>query len=179
MDRFVAAVARARARGAAVVGVVVGDGPELAALRTAAAALPDGAIAFLGRRDDVPAILRGVDALALTSSWEGFPNVLLEGMAGGLPVVTSDVGDAGRVVEHGVTGYVTPVGDVNAMARSMVRLAGDPALRLELGCRGRARVERLYAVDGLADRLLALYAAIGARAHPAAAEGERRAGPRT
>jgi glycosyltransferase involved in cell wall biosynthesis len=173
MDRFVAAVALARAQGAAVSGVVVGDGPELAALRRDAAALPDGAIEFLGRRDDVPAVLRGVDALALTSSWEGFPNVLLEGMAGGLPVVTSDVGDAGRVVEHGVTGFVTPVGDVEAVAHWLALLAGDPARRRELGCEGRRRVERLYAVDGLADRLLALYAAVGVPARRTAAGPER------
>lgn len=121
----------------------------------------------------MPTLLRGADALALTSSSEGFPNVLLEGMASGLPVVTSDVGDAGRVVDHGVTGYVTPAGDVDAMAGWLVRLAGDPALRRELGRRGRERVERHYAVDGLADRLLALYAAVGASPRRAAAAMSR------
>ncbi len=71
--------------------VMVGDGPERMALERFCAARTPGRVHFLGTRADVPEILAAADLLVLPSRWEGMPNVVLEAMAAGLPVVATDV----------------------------------------------------------------------------------------
>lgn len=163
-DQFVAALARARQDVPELRGLVVGDGPERAALerQAADAGLVPPAIRFLGARADVPAILTYCTCLVLPSEHEGFPNVLLEAMAARLPAVTTAAGDAGLVVTEGETGFVVPFADAPAMAARMVLLARAPVLRGTLAARARRRAEREYAFGGLADRLLAIYAAAAA-----------------
>ena len=98
--------------------MIVGDGPLWTALHQRAqdlGLLPDG-VAFLGRRNDVPALLGSADMLVLSSDHEGCPNVVMEAMAARRPVVTTPAGDAGVLVEDGVSGYVVPFDDVEAMA---------------------------------------------------------------
>jgi len=120
-------------------------------------------VTFLGQRDDVPALLKQAEIFFLTSDEEGFPNVILEAMAAHLPVITTPAGEAGGVVQNGVTGYVVPFDDVEGMAELMVHLARLPDLRCQLGNAGRQRVERLYSFEGLADRLLSIYRSIAER----------------
>ena len=78
-----------------LLGIIIGDGPELANLQAFAQqrGLSEENLLFLGRRDDVPAILRRAQIFMLTSDHEGFPNVLLEAMAARLPVITTPAGD--------------------------------------------------------------------------------------
>lgn len=158
-DRFVEALSVARCAESALEGVLVGDGPERAAIRHFAEAqgLLSNGLTLLGQRDDVPALLRQADMLALSSDQEGFPNVLLEAMAARLPVVTTPAGDAGSVVEDGTTGYVVDFEDVSGMAERMVHLARSAALRQQLGEAGRRKVERDYSFERLAGRLFAVY----------------------
>lgn len=161
-DRFLRALALARAGGASLRGVLVGDGPERGALEALAGELglfPDG-VSFAGRRNDVPALLRRAHVYLLTSEHEGFPNVLLEAMAARLPVVTTPAGDAGVIVEEGSTGFVVPHDDVEAMAARLTELAGSPELRLRLGAAGRGRVERSYTCGVLPGRVSAVHRAI-------------------
>lgn len=165
LDRFLRALALARRDDPALRGVVVGDGPErseLEALARRLGLLP-GAVAFLGRRDDVPALLRAADVLVLTSDHEGSPNVVLEAMACRRPVVTTPAGEAGAIVVDGETGYVVPFDDLPLMAERLVRLAGSPSLRSAFGEAGRRRVERCYSVAGLADALMQIYRAMAER----------------
>ena len=134
-DRFLTALARARRASPDLRGVIVGDGPEWPNLRCQAqdlGLLPNGVL-WLGRRNDVPALLGKADMLVLSSDHEGCPNVVLEAMAVRRPVVTTPAGDAGDVVEEGVSGYVVPFDDVEAMASRMVRLAEFPELRTSFG----------------------------------------------
>jgi len=84
-------------------------------------------------------------------------------MAVGLPVITTPAGDAGVVVQDHVTGYVVPFDDGALMAERLVRLARSPQLRCTLGAAGRARVERCYGFDGLAEALLHTYRRIAER----------------
>ena len=161
-DRFLRALALARAGGAAVRGVLVGDGPERGALEALASELgllPDG-VSFAGRRNEVPALLRSAHIYMLTSEHEGFPNVLLEAMAARLPVVTTPAGDAGVIVEDRATGFVVPHDDVAAMAARLIELAASPELRLQLGAAGRARVESSYTCGVLPARVRAVHRAI-------------------
>jgi glycosyltransferase involved in cell wall biosynthesis len=164
-DRFLRALAKARSLGAPLRGVLVGDGPEHAALERLALELGllPHAIDFVGRRTDVPALLRGCDIFALTSEHEGFPNVLLEAMAAGLPTVAMPAGDAAVVMEDEVTGFMVPPDDVDALAAKLVALAASEPLRTRLGAAGRRRVELCYSADGFAGRLGASYREIALR----------------
>ena len=162
-DLFLSALAQARGLAPSLTGVLVGDGPERTRLQARAAALgllPDGCV-FVGSRDDVPGLLRQGVGFLLTSSSEGFPNVILEAMAASLPVVTTPAGDAALVVRDGVTGYVVPHGAVAAMAHRLVEWVRHPALAAAQGIAGRNRVLEFYSATTLADRLLSLYATLG------------------
>jgi glycosyltransferase involved in cell wall biosynthesis len=164
-DRFLTALALARRAAPGVRGVIVGDGQELRCLHRRAediGLLPDGVV-FLGRRNDVPAVLRKADMLVLSSDHEGCPNVVLEAMAARRPVITTPAGDAAVVVQDGVSGYVVPFDDVEAMASRMVCLAESPELRRALGESGRLRVEEAHGYDGLASRLTSIYTVIAER----------------
>jgi glycosyltransferase involved in cell wall biosynthesis len=166
-DRFLIALARARATAPDLKGVIVGDGPEWPALESQAKALGLGPanLTFLGRRTDVPALLGHADMLVLSSDHEGFPNVVLEAMAARLPVITTPAGEADLVVQHDETGYVVPFDDTEQMAARMARLADSPVLRRQLGEAGRHRVEQHYSYDNLANRLLSIYRRIAIHRH--------------
>jgi glycosyltransferase involved in cell wall biosynthesis len=162
VDRFLDGLALARRSAPGLKGVVVGGGPERGSLEAHAGRLGllPGGVEFRGACDDIPRLLAEADMLALTSDHEGLPNVILEGMAARLPVVTTPVGDAALVVEDGVSGYVVPFDPVTDLANRLSTLAGSPALRQQLGQAGYARVTERYACAGLADRLLAVYRAV-------------------
>jgi len=166
LDRFLSALALARREVQTLTGVIGGDGPEQLGLQAMAASLglfPCG-VRFAGPVD-ATALLQRADMLLVTSEHEGFPNIILEAMAAGLPVITTPAGDAGVVVEDDATGYVVPFDDVPAMAERMVRLARSPRLRCTLGAAGRARVERCYSYDRLAASLLDTYREIAEHHH--------------
>jgi glycosyltransferase involved in cell wall biosynthesis len=162
VDCFLDALAQARRTVPDLKGLIIGDGPERPRLERQAASLGlvPGNIEFLGRRSDVPALLGQAAMLVHSSANEGFPNAVLEAMTAGLPVITTPAGDAGIVVQDGVSGYVVPFADVDRMAERMVQLALSPGLRRRFGEAGRKRVEQRYSYESLADRILATYRSI-------------------
>ena len=101
---------------------------------------------FLGLRRDIPDILKACDVGILCSHEEGFANSILEGMAAGLPMIVTDVGGNAEAVLHEETGLVVPLGDVDRLAESLVRLAGDESLRKTMGAAGRRRVEEKFPI---------------------------------
>ena len=165
-DRFLESLVLARRSAPSLSGVIVGDGPERRALEAQAAQLGLGndSLLFLGRRDDVPALLRQADMLVACSDHEGFPNVLLEAMAAGLPSITTPAGDAASVVLPNVTGVVVESDNVQELAGAMVRLAMAPARRAAMSRAARQRVERVYRPDWLAESLVGAYQQARARA---------------
>lgn len=167
IDRFLRALALARSRGCPVRGVIVGDGPERRTLEAQAQSLrlTGEVIQFCGRRDDVPAVLRQADALVVTSDHEGTPNVVLEAMAARLPVVTTPAGDAARIVQEGVTGFVVPFDDEQALSDRLTRLAASPELRRRMGDAGRRQIEARHSKHALGDALFDVYRAIAAESH--------------
>jgi glycosyltransferase involved in cell wall biosynthesis len=116
-----------------------------------------GRVRFLGRRDDVPALLAAADALVLPSSAEGLPLVVLEAMAGGVPVIATSVGGTPEAVLDGETGLLVPPRDVPALARAVDALLGDPERAGRLGEAGRLRVREKFDADTSARRILGLY----------------------
>jgi len=114
-------------------------------------------VRLLGRRNDVPALLAAADALVLPSSIEGLPLVVLEAMAAGRPVVATSVGGTPEAVVDGETGLLVPAGDVDALARAIDVLLGDPELARRLGEAGKRRVRERFDADAAAQRVLGLY----------------------
>lgn len=160
VDVFLRALAAARSADPRLRGVVVGFGPEAGRLQNLAAELgllPD-AVRFLGPREDIADLLRQAAMFVFCSESEGTPNVILEAMAAGLPVVTTPAGDAPGVMEAAGAGHIVPFGDVNAVAAAMVRLAASPDLRCQFGTAGRAYIARHRDAATLAERLFQLYA---------------------
>ena len=109
-------------------------------------------VKLLGRRDDVPALLGAADMMLLTSRLEGMPNVVLEAQFSGLPVVATDAGASGQIVADGETGYVCPIGDVEALADRCIALLKDPDLRSRMSAAAKARIGHEHSKEMLAQR---------------------------
>jgi L-malate glycosyltransferase len=138
--------------------VLVGDGQQRAGFEQQVAALGlERNFLFLGRRDDIPAILGGCDIAVLPSRAEGLPNAVLEYMAAGLPTVVSNVGGNAELVENGVTGLVVPAGDSSALSTALLKLLHDPGLAREMASRGREFIVRNFGFDRLVREVDVLY----------------------
>ena len=98
-----------------------------------------GILEWLGHVDDMPALLRSVDVVALPSYREGLPKGLIEAAACGCALVATDVPGCREVVEHGIDGLRVPVRDGVALADAIERVARDPDLRAKLGKAARRK----------------------------------------
>lgn len=138
---------------------LVGEGPERPAIDAEVARLNlADRVHFLGLRKDIPRLLQAADVFLLTSTSEGIPLTLIEAMATGLPVVTTDVGGTAEVVVEGTTGYLAPAQDDAALAVALRRLDDDVALRQRLGEAGRQRAVERFSEAQMAERYHDLYA---------------------
>ncbi len=136
--------------------VLVGDGPERANLEATAARLGiTDRVVFAGARADVAEVLAALDVMALSSDTEGLPLVLLEAMACGLPVVSTDVG--GIRAALGEAGRLCDRGDEEALRGALRALRDDPTERTRLGLLGRERVVRHHSLRAMHEAYLALY----------------------
>ena len=127
--------------------LIAGDGEHRAALERRAAELGLGpAAVFLGRCDAprVRGLLGGAAALVVPSTYEGMPLVVLEAMEAGVPVVASRVSGIPEVVEDGVTGWLVPPEDPEALADALVRVLEDPDGARRRGEAGRRRVDERF-----------------------------------
>ena len=135
--------------------LLVGKDTQMLVPAVAAKGLTDQ-VRMLGYRSDIERLLPGVDVLCLSSIGEGFPNVLGEAMACGIPCVSTDVGDAGRIIAD--TGLVVPMRDPASLAHAIIDLIDrGPAAREHLGRAARARIEGEYSLSRIVDRYTALY----------------------
>ncbi len=166
---FLRAVALVRARCPGVHAVMAGPDvtPENPELRVLIESLGiGGCVHAIGEVSDTARLTAALDLLCLSSSSEGFPNVVGEGMSSGVPCVVTDVGDAAWIV--GDTGVVVPPRDPEALAQGLGSLLAAPAAtRLELGRRARQRIEARFTLPAIARQYLDLYAALAARDEPA------------
>ncbi|MTB71917.1 glycosyltransferase [Arsenicicoccus sp. MKL-02] len=139
--------------------LVVGEGPHRSALEMRVHELGLGRrVHLLGRREDVPDLLAGVDGVVSASFTEALPTALVEAAACGLPVVATDAGGTRDVVLDGVTGRVVPVGDVTALATELSRLLSDPRTRAAYGAAARRRAEQVFSMQAWTRALHDLYA---------------------
>jgi glycosyltransferase involved in cell wall biosynthesis len=113
---------------------------------------------MLGFRGDVLNIFRSLDVFAIPSvEGDTIPQVLMQALAMGIPVVSTTVGSIPDVVIDGRTGFVVPPRDAGALAEGIRALLADSALRARMGTEGRALVEQSYSIEKMLDRMEAVY----------------------
>ena len=107
--------------------------------------------------DHVQEKIRSAGMYVLSSDYEGISNSMLEAMALGMPVIATDcpIGGSKMYIKDGINGLLVPVGDAQALAAAMDRLAGDAAFARQLGAEA-AKVKENLAVSRIADRFLTL-----------------------
>jgi starch synthase (maltosyl-transferring) len=140
--------------------VLVGDGPERPRLehRLASDARLAGRVRWLGRRDDVPSLLKTADALVLPSLFEGMPNVVLEAMAARRAVVATAVEGTEDLVIPGRTGWLVPPRDPEALARALLEAAADPVRCRRFGEAGYERIAAEFTIERMSRAYQTLWA---------------------
>jgi len=157
-DVLLAAVERLKARRPAPQLLVVGDGPTAGDLRKRAEALGvTKLVRFTGTLDDVRPALAAIDVFTLPSREEGMSNALMEAMAAAKPIVATDVGGNGEVLERGRLGVLVPSDDALALADGVAALLDDPARAAALGGAARDHVTARWGARAMVGELEAFY----------------------
>lgn len=145
-------------RGLPLRCVVVGDSANRAGLERRVVELGlSKRVLFAGERDDVPAILRALDVLAIPSLHEAIPQVGLQALATKTPIVASKVGGIPSIIRPGETGRLCAPQDVASLASALREALSDPAATQAMCERGRVLVEREHTVENMLDRLEEIY----------------------
>jgi glycosyltransferase involved in cell wall biosynthesis len=138
-DLFVDALAELVGSGMDCTGIITGDGEERSKLQQQAQArgLGEANITFMGAVEESTDLLLRADALVLCSDFEGFPNVILEAMAAGVPVIATRVGAVGELIRDGWNGILIHPGSINELKQAMIKMAASQSLRQSMGMNGR------------------------------------------
>jgi glycosyltransferase involved in cell wall biosynthesis len=138
--------------------LIVGDGPYRPSVeRIISDRKLNDRVHLLGQRDYVPALLKMADLFLFCSRTEGLPNALLEAMAAGLPIITSDVPGCRDLIQHQKTGLLVPSGSVDAIAQSILNLLEQPSKMEQLGRRARQWVVEHADVRSWVERWVNFY----------------------
>jgi len=138
--------------------VLVGDGQEEANLRRQAANLGvDDRVVFTGFQKNVVPYYAAASLFALPSLSEGSPNVILEAMAAGLPIASTNVGGVPEILEDGVTGLLVPAQDPPALAEALRRLLTSGDLRAQLASAARRQAETVHTLQAYKHKLTLFY----------------------
>ncbi len=158
IDIFLRAAARVLLAFPSARFVVVGEGSDKEKLEKLVEELNIGRnVSMLGRRNDMPSVYASLDVMVSSSRQEGLPMAILEGMASGLPLVATAVGEVPTVVVSGETGVLVPAEDVEALAQGIVSLLRDPAMRARFGAAAKRRVELEYSATRMTEDYLRVY----------------------
>mgnify|MGYP001474804760 CR=1 FL=1 len=137
--------------------MMVGDGPLRPQVEELVKELGLGErLVLTGLRRDVPELLAAFDLFVLSSLWEGLPRVVPQAMASGLPVVATAIDGSAEAVVDGVNGFLTPPGDPQAIATTVLRLLGNPAQMRQMGQTGQKRASE-FDVRTMVAKIAALY----------------------
>jgi glycosyltransferase involved in cell wall biosynthesis len=177
LDRLIAAYARARGVTRAPAGLVLvgghpgeweGEHPAEVAQRLQA---PDVFIAGWHDQSDLPGFFSAADAVALSSEREQFGQVLIEGMACGLPAIAPRMLGPATIVDDGETGWLVEPGDEHALACALAEAIDDPAERQHRGALAREAVRERFSWTGIASSLAELLGEVAGHQHQAPALG--------
>jgi glycosyltransferase involved in cell wall biosynthesis len=137
---------------------VIGEGPERGALEALITDLGiAGSVTLAGFGTHAVDQIAAADVLAISSVWEAIPLVLAEALQLGVPVVSTRVGMAERLLGDGAGGFVVDVGDAPAMAHALVALLGDPGAARTAGRNARERSRDVFGPDALVEAVLDVY----------------------
>jgi glycosyltransferase involved in cell wall biosynthesis len=155
---LLAAVKDALGRHADLHVLLAGDGPLGEKLRAWVAKenLPSR-VHFAGRRNDVPSLLRAADLFVLPSLWEGLPNVVLEAMAVGVPVVASRVEGVSDLLVDGRTGLIVPPNSAAPLANAIEQILADPVQARKMSRSAQHFVQESFAWQHVIDQYEQLY----------------------
>jgi glycosyltransferase involved in cell wall biosynthesis len=143
---------------AARLAIAGRTGNQSSLLRSVVSSLRlDGVVQLLGAREDVPELLCAADVFVVPSRWEGLGSVLLEAMALKAPIVASDLPAVRELVDHGTTALLVPAGQPEPLADAIVAALSDRAGAARRARSARERFLADFAVDRIADRMLAFY----------------------
>lgn len=138
--------------------VIAGDGPLHEELNTLSKELSvSDNVKFLGKRNDIDSLLSISDIFVLPSLGEGFPFVVLEAMAAGLPVVATNIGGIPEIINDGQEGYLVKPADSGAIAESLKKLLLDTELFKKIADNSKARVEKEFSLSKMIDGTLSVY----------------------
>jgi glycosyltransferase involved in cell wall biosynthesis len=139
--------------------IQVGEGEDRDALLARAAELGmDSSIRFLGLRNDVARVMQASDVFVLSSAWEGFPYVIVEALANGMPIVSTNVGGVSDAVLEGQNGYLVAPGDAVDLADKLQWLIADRSLRDAMSRCGKTMFAERFQDIAMFERLDAEYA---------------------
>jgi len=138
--------------------VLVGEGAERASIEAEVKRLALTAhVTLLGQRHDVPRLLAASDLCLLSSRSEGIPLTLIEAMAAGVPVVATNVGGVGEVINDGETGLLAPSGDDEALAAAVLRITREASLRDRLVAAAYLKANKGYSEEKMHGAYARLY----------------------
>lgn len=120
-------------------------------------------VRFLGHRDDVPELLAAADVFVFPSLYEGLGGAVIEAMALGLPIVTSDVPAVREVTEEGGNAVLVEPANATALADALTTLLADPERREQFGRRSREIYEEQFTLESVVDRMADLYHTVAGR----------------
>jgi glycosyltransferase involved in cell wall biosynthesis len=163
-DLLIHAFSLVAARDPGVELLILGKGPERAALEELGVRLGiTDRIRFVGAVREVDTWLRRMSCLVLPSAVEGFPNVAMEAIAAGIPVVASPAGDVRNIVRNGETGYLFEGDSPAELAELIERVLGDELLRERVRESGRQFIESRYSVGAAVEKLMGMYTDLAGR----------------
>ncbi len=138
--------------------LIIGDGPDMTSLKKHSCSLGfNGSVKFLGHRDNILPFYKAIDLLVIPSFSEGLPNVLLEAMYFGKPVVATSVGGIPEVLTHNYSGILVNPGDSKAMAREVVRILSDKERTSSLVKKGKEVVLESFLPENRVRKILDIY----------------------
>jgi len=158
-EYFIDAAGQIASKREDVTFIIVGEGPEEQTIRRLIEQRQlTSRIRMLGFRDDLLNIFRSLDVFAIPSvEGDTIPQVLMQALAMGVPVVSTTVGSIPDVVIEGETGFVVPPRNSTELAEKITILLDNSELRRRMGANGRALVESSYSIEKMLDRMEAVY----------------------
>jgi glycosyltransferase involved in cell wall biosynthesis len=161
VGEFVAAARRLKAKGIkarfALVGSPDAANPASVSQAEIDAWVADGAVEYWGWRDDMPKVFAQAQIVCLPSYHEGLPKALLEAAASNCAIVATDIPGCREIVQHGATGWLVPVRDVDALESALQEAIEQPRLRAQYGDSARALIAANFSIDLVSKETVAIY----------------------
>lgn len=138
--------------------VWVGSGPLLAeAERLSVDLRLADFVHWLGERNDVPSLLRAFNCLVLPSRWEGFPLVVLEAFASEVPVVATENLGTSEIIESGLNGWLSPVGEIDTMSEQILDMLVDLGKAKKICRQGKKQVDEVFTFERMISSIESIY----------------------